>query len=468
MLRRFPTFAAGCAAMFLATCLATSLNAQDKKGAPALKQEAPSAPVQQRIVRTDGRVFEGEVTETADAYQVKVKSGEKSSITVTIKKSDVKQITRLEPEKVSGPSDTVAGTRLPTISNEEIADILGETPAFLKNVSANPYKILRDKLETDQDSVDEMLKIAGKKAQQYETLHFVFVYTSDRSQAVTLAAKLEGIYDWVIRYMEQLDIPPKRPKAKLEVYFFGTHEEFKAYQTLHGGYNLGILGLYYPTTNRSGFFEMHTWPPVARTLEMLKEKGIDPARRRKMNNELDEFSVFHNLEVVQHEAGHQVHFNLGIFPMRWEGVPRWAVEGLATMFEVPQSSQGGSLGAVNHKRLQEFRETFRDVEKIPPEAMRLFIIGQTTLGSDYNVYVMGWALHHYLRGAHRPGYAKYMQILAGRDNPRLTELTATAKQKEFEDIFGPVDEAWMKAFAKYMNDIVFVPSAVSKNPFGGP
>ena len=468
MLRRYLILAAGCTAALLSVNLVPQLLAQDKSGATAVKQEVPQAPVLQRIVRTDGRVFEGEVTETPDGYQVKVKTGDTGAITVTIRKNDVKQITRVEPEKPTEEGITFAG-RLPSISDGDIADILGETPAFLKNVAANPYKILRDKLDIDVDSVEEMKSIAGKKALTYETAHFVFVYTSERSQAVELAAKLEGIYEWVIKYMEQLEIPPHRPKAKLEVYFFGTHEEFKAYQTLHGSYNLGILGLYYPTTNRSGFFEMHTWPPVARTLEQLKDKGVDPARRRKLNNQLDEFSTFHNLEVVQHEAAHQVHFNLGVFPLKWtEGVPRWAVEGLATMFEVPQSSQGGSLGAVNHKRLQEFRETFKDVEKIPPEAMRLFIIGSTYLGSDYNVYVMGWALHHYLRGAHRAGYAKYMQLLASRDNPRLTELTPTAKQKEFEDIFGPVDENWMKAFAKYMNDITFVPSAVSVNPFGGP
>lgn len=460
MLRRTWILAAT-SLLFLAGSFTPSVIAQEKGAAKGtLKQEAPAAE-RKRVTRTDGKVFEGVVTELPDGYRVRDKYG----IETKIGKNEVKEIKTLTDAPTAGGDGPVKAA----VSDQEIADILGETPAFLKNVSANPYKMLRDELPEDRESIEDMKRIAGKKANEYMTAHYVFIYTSERAEAVTMAAKLEGIYDWVTKYMEQLSIPPNRPKSKLEVFFFGTHEEFLAYQTLNGMNEMGVLGFYSPSNNRSAFFEMHTWPPVAKNLEALKQKGIDPQRRRKLTNELDQFSVFHNLEVVQHEAAHQVHFNLGVFPLKWtDGVPRWAVEGLATMFEVPQSSAGGSLGAINHKRLQEFRESFGDITRLPPQRMLMFIMGRDYLGSQYNVYVMGWALHHYLRTAHRPQYARYMQLLASRGDPRLHELTPTVMQKEFEELFGTVDEEWMKSFAKFMNEIVFVPSAVSVDPFSRP
>lgn len=452
------------AALSISFCSASL--AQDKSKTPAdaaSKQEA--APQLSRIIRTDGRVFEGEVTETADGYQVKVPTGKSGgSITVSIKRNEVKSITKLEPEKTEGPE---LSSRLHAISDGELADILGETPAILKGIAANPYQMLRDELPLDRASVDEMLKIAGKKADEYRTKHFIFVYTSDRAQAVALAARLESIYDWVVKYMEQLSIPPARPKAKLEIFYFGTYDEFTAYQTLNGMLSSGILGFYMRTNNRSSFFDMRDYPPYARALAQLKEKGIDPQMRRKLTNQIDDYTGFMNLTVIQHEAAHHVHFNLGVYQRKLDGsVPRWMTEGLATMFEVPPTAEGGSLGSINYSRLNEFRQIFKNVDKtVSPEAMRLFVIGRTDLGNNYFNYVMGWALNHYLRTAHRPEYAKWMQLLAARGDPRVAELTPTVAQKEFEDLFGVIDEAWMKAFAKFMNELEFKPSALTKDPF---
>jgi hypothetical protein len=206
------------------------------------------------------------------------------------------------------------------------------------------------------------------------------------------------------------------------------------------------LGFYMRTNNRSAFFDMMTWPRVADWTKRLKEPNIPFRTRRLYSNYIRRWTSHLNLEVVQHEAAHHVHFNLGVFNGRGS-LPRWVVEGLAQMFEVKRSSIGGILGATNHYRLYQLRQQYgKEIKSVGD--LRLFIVGR----NFNNNYPLAWSIHHYLFKKHREGYSKLMRILAQREDD--VDVSETQFQQEFEDALGmPIDEDFVQGYLDYLNGI---------------
>ncbi|MBI5863335.1 MAG: DUF1570 domain-containing protein [Planctomycetes bacterium] len=170
----------------------------------------------------------------------------------------------------------------------------------------------------------------------------------------------------------------------------------------------------------------------------------------------------YNAEVVQHEAGHHIHFNLGVFPRNTAELPTWAVEGLATMFEVVEGEAGASYGAINHNRLSQFRRIYgENGERIPD--MRIVILNNGWW-NGFPAYSMGWALNHYLSrcAKHAEAYKKWMQLLAARDDGERIEFTEL--QRQFEQLFGDIDDTWRQEFIDYMKTIQLKQSEVNWEP----
>src|SRR6202008_2671028 len=69
----------------------------------------------------------------------------------------------------------------------------------------------------------------------------------------------------------------------------------------------------------------------------------------------------HDIEVVSHEATHQMAGNTGLLP-RHVQIPSWVHEGLATYFESPREAAWSGVGAVNESRLRRYRGMERDKE----------------------------------------------------------------------------------------------------------
>jgi hypothetical protein len=386
---------------------------------------------------------------------------------MSVPKSSVARIVAVE-ETGSGSTATAGSRR--EITQADIDAILGSDHVDIGSVDRIEQVDLSQPLETDMDSVRQMLRIGGTKARYMDTFpHFVLVYTSDREKAQALGARLESVYQWNVKYMKMLDIPRIRmPKAKLEIFFFGTHEEYTAYQTLNGWRNMGAIGFYMRTNNRSAFFDMMTYPPYKQQLDRVKDKSVPAAERQRVRSRIEHEVAHENLEVVQHEAAHHIHFNLGIFPAQGD-VPRWMTEGLATMFEVPPSDAGASFGAINHFRVYHFRNAFGDRGQNLPD-MRQFILNDGVFQQlGFHGYSIGWALNHYLFREHNEAYAKWMQLLAKRDDDWSLRLETAEKQEQFEEIFGEIDDEWVKNFNDYIASIqlrrsVLPPSIRDNNP----
>lgn len=409
-----------------------------------------------RLTLTNGQVIEGEITETPEGYTIVIKLGPKGTRTDRYPRSAVREVAWIDASSSAGAAAAAAVTGQ-LITPEELEVILGppETYAILEEFG----EAAADTMEAaplDNEGVAQMERIAGPAAQRYITPHFVLVYTSEEKLARDLGARLEKVYEHCVSFMERLGVPPRRPDAKLEVYFFGTHKEYTAYMALDlGTTSVGVLGFYMPPTNRSAFFAMHDWPPLAQQLEQLRQvsrdRTVDITTRRRIQNRVDRMAEHYNMEVVQHEAAHHIHFNMGLFNRR-APYARWLPEGMAQMFECPPSDLGASLRVMNHYRLKQFRQIHGDNrEKFPPGYLQYFLWSMPWGAFSAADYPLGWAICNYLWNKQQEDFSKFLLAVSQMEDD--VELSTTERQKMWEDALGRPDEEWEKKFFKYMNSI---------------
>jgi hypothetical protein len=406
-----------------------------------------------KIVCMDGRTVEGDVKELEDAYEVTIRGAGRAQIIVTIKKRDVLKVIPLEsgdPQAGADNGGGPGGPRLRSVTEGEIQEILGSENLDELSEYLEPPPDYMAPLPTNPDGLAEMKRITGG-GKQFETPHFLLVYTSDVQLAKQLGGRLESVYRWSVMMMKRLGIPFRKPEYKLETYLFGTHEEFRSYAR-NVGFELpgGVLGFYYQVINRAAFFDMETYPPNAAHLERAEDPDVNFRERRRLRNLVMRRIEHANYDVVQHEAAHHIHWNIGFFPRgtsvdRWHDVPKWVSEGLAQLFEVPPGKLGGSLGATNHLRLAQFRSMFGYPTRSFPN-LRMFI-----LNTGDASYPPAWALTYYLWKERRAGYAKFMRKIAQFELGESHSLTEM--QQIFEDCFGPIDEDFEKDLLDFLNSI---------------
>jgi hypothetical protein len=408
------------------------------------------------IQRADGRWVTGEVQETPEGYVVTVAKG----ITVTIPKSEVRAIVDVEQTE-SQPGKEQAGKEEEEESeNPERPSVLGdaEIEKLLEGtgLESTPTGLALEESELpiDEESVEQMKRLLGSD-NIVTTKHAVIVYTSGKESARVLAERLESIWRWNVRFMKIINLPVRLPEHKLELYYCATHDEFYSLcSNLGMGRNPGILGFFTPKTNRSHFFDMLTWEPVKRRLEAAK-KMIGPPKERE-ENLAKRWSEYETISVVQHELGHHIHSNIGLFPHyayiaqeSWDAMPTWLVEGTTMLFEVPPNREGASLGAVNHSRLAEFKKMFFPRQP-SPEWVKMFVVNNGVWHSGY-YYPMGWALVYYLWEEHRAGLSRYYHIIAARDPGDA--VSYTQREQEFEDCFGKIDKKWVDEWWKFIKEL---------------
>lgn len=426
-----------------------------------------------RIHMMNGNSVAGHVTEREDgAYEVKLKNGG----VVIIRKYQVKGIEALRPggRRVDGSlggGDRHPGLRV-YITDEEIEEILAGIDAVVdEDMIGAKAEDLMAPLPLDEESVREMVRLIGLSWEEGKPIeeqggvllrpHFAMVYTSDRDSAIRLARRLEAVWKWNVRFMNSLGLPARRPDSKLEIYYFASQKEFLDFtRRMSGRASPGTLGYYQPKSNRSHFFDMSTYGGLKKYRETLTRPGTPMRERRRARNTIDRWVEYQNVTVIQHETGHHIHFNIGLFPRngleRESSIPVWLVEGTTMMFEVPPSKYGGSLGTLNDSRLNEFKKMMAG--RRPDAAWwKLFLIDNGIWYSGY-YYPYGWAMVYYLWKEHHDGYAQYMQEVFGRE-PDF-RMTNTQREAEFEKFFGRVDDDWIKDFYKFIDSLHVRPSSL--------
>ena len=225
---------------------------------------------------------------------------------------------------------------------------------------------------------------------------------------------------------------------------FPDHAQFVKYAHAEGITNTrGLAGYYQMKTNRIALFDPATSSqraainlPVSFTNSSFAKAGTSTSLQ----------------DTIIHEATHQVAFNLGLHS-RIAETPRWIVEGLATVFEHPESRSASKTGStssrINRERFVWFgnyvkhRRYNNSLEKFI-SSDRLF---QT---QTLDAYSEAWALSFFLMETRSSEYAKYLKRVASR--PLLGKYTSTQRLNDFHEIFGTRGK--MKMFeAEYLRFI---------------
>lgn len=396
-----------------------------------------------KIYTVNNKVYEGDVKLDGDTYSIEPSKG----IVIRLRKTEVRRIEPLGNATEKPGNNSESSLKRRPITDEEIAEILGSDDLHLSELDPRETIDLNQELPIDPVGLQEMYSVAGPKAKHLETKHFVIVYTSDLDQARKLASRLDSVYDWCVKFSDMLELNKTLPKHKLEIYYFGTFEEYDKYQTVMGFRQGGAIGFYHPINNRSAFFDMMTYPPFKQQLEAVRQPGVDGKTRLQVETKIARLVEHNNFEVVQHEAAHHVHFNIGIFT-QFGDTPRWMTEGLATMFEVPPSRTGGSLGSLNHYRLYNYRRFWGEKGERLPD-MKTFLLNDGMFFQlGYSGYLIGWSVNQYLYRTQPEKYKKWMQLLGQRE--AFENVTVSDKLAQFEDIFGEVDDIWVKKYKDYI------------------
>lgn len=421
---------------------------------------APAAaeldPGRYRIYRMNNTYVEGEVKELPDgSYQVSVGIGK-----VILRKNEVKRIVPLEEVKKrqtsrrnTGPAEPTNDYR-PYVADDEIEAVLsGITAEYDPTIRGGTVEELMAPLPVDEESVEDMKRLMGPKAKILHKDHFTMAYTSTDESARALGSRLEAVWRHNVNFMDRLKLPAIVPDSKMEIFYFGSQKEFELYSMNQGNpLPSGVLGYYSPDWNRSHFFDMWNSAYTANIKAMLDDPDVDWKVKRKQRNQMERWVEFKNMEVIQHEIGHHIHFNIGLFPrdsFGGGGVPIWLVEGTTMLFEVPPSSAGGSIGLLNHYRLFMLRGTW-GFHPMSPDEWKLFLI-DNNLWRGFNSYQLGWSMVYYLYMEHREGYGEYLRNVFGRDTGY--QMTPTERQEEFESIFGKIDEEWIDDFYMFLDGL---------------
>jgi len=324
----------------------------------------------------------------------------------------------------------------------------GGEPSPARDALPHPGEPLAP-LPTDWVVLAELQQAAGKRAQRYETEHFVVVHTATSATARKLAARLELVYRANVRLVGELQLGASQPRYKLPVLLFGTYEQFLAYRRDVQGSDSRMLGFYEPATGRIVLFDLATYPPVADLRAQLADlRGDQWTQAQELRRRLRRNLATLNATVVQHEAAHQIQQSFGI--VGGDRAPAWLVEGLAQMFESPLAGGDSTLSWPNRLRLRELSRLHRDGGELLTGLRRIVRSDQPRL--DEVDYCLSWVLADYLYQSRRGPLGAYIRHLAGSSEQPIP--TADRRLAEFEQFFGPVDAELAGALFEHARGLV--------------
>jgi len=205
--------------------------------------------------------------------------------------------------------------------------------------------------------------------------------------------------------------PPTEP---LKVVLFGQEADYMRYTRQRDESLANALGYWSAEDNIAVFFDQGTTEKMRMLDAHAKELAKNKLRARgtaqsrdaaylantvellvKMTREADD------VEVVSHEATHQLAGNTGLMP-RNQIALRWAHEGLATYFETSSDSGWGGIGAVNEGRLKSYQRLSADPNRARIEPLvtdALFDLARDSREAA-DAYGYAWALTHFLMENH--------------------------------------------------------------------
>lgn len=359
-----------------------------------------------------------------------------------------------------------------------------------KVLEANPKhegakRVLALKAEMDKPLPDnpaleaELRKIVKRDSMRIaKSNHFLLLHDTPerpapgrkKNRSQERLALLEQVYESFLLLFHAQDVQLDIPRERMKVVLFNEYDDYKSFSTGLSPSLSSASGFWEPARNVSVFYD-HGTDNTFVTLEKLQKQLRDDAAEAKKNvtaltKDIVRFSKTldflievaqenADIEVVSHEATHQMAGNTGLFP-RHVMIPSWVHEGLATYFESPGDASWAGVGAVNSQRLTWYRALEPDREHSNID----FIVGDqifdyaATHGAKLHGYGQAWALTHYLVENHLKEFVSYYRML-GELPPDVIlnqELLTNLFDKSFGTDRKQLDQEWRDYMRKLKTD----------------
>lgn len=371
---------------------------------------------------------------------------------------------------------------------EGVTETLNVDPNYAE---AKRILVLREKLHKPlpprEGEADEMRRFVHRSEMKFVTSnHFALLYdTPDKAEKVDKNEKkarrkprhvqrldlLERVYETFLLTFYSRGVDLEVPKRRLQVVLFNNYADYKDFSTRLSSELVNTAGFYLPERNISFFFD-HGSHDAFKALneagERLKDIGKQAVKMKaqgakdivRLANTIDLLidikQESEDVEVVSHEATHQMAANTGLFPHHVR-VPRWVHEGLAAYFESPNDGAWSGIGAVNATRIKYYRALEPDKE----HSNLNFIVGDQifdyalSLGATLHGYGQAWALTHFLVEKHFDQLMRFYKELG--ELPPDINFTPEVLNPLFDRAFGGdragLDQEWRSYMRSLKTDV---------------
>lgn len=319
------------------------------------------------------------------------------------------------------------------------------------------------------------------------TDHFLIWYDTNYAMLRPLVGRLEGTYRAVVRVGRAWGFAMDAPAEPMPIVLIDQHKDYALLAQAAQVDPIGAAGFYEPSRNIAIFGNILNGPSlrsVTSRIELLQDRRHRAGSAQARGGERELLSLVtrraavvkrFNRVVIQHEAAHQILFNLGVHALGADN-PTWLIEGLATQFETAQTNPNGKLRRTNQLRLADLRNAIgvdRAVNKLSDARyarafrgkglipLRELIADDSVIATNGNsvstVYAQSWALVFYLAREHEPEFSQYLTVVSGRPIGRT--VTPEEELTLFTASFGPVDESFQRSWLGYIVRLRVDPSA---------
>ncbi|MCU0713041.1 MAG: DUF1570 domain-containing protein [Pirellula sp.] len=288
-------------------------------------------------------------------------------------------------------------------------------PTLLRLAEAR--RRVKQPLGTHAETEKKLRELTSQSSMKVEvSQHYVMLHdTQDASSEKRSRAKkrlelLEQVYESFFLKFALDGVVLTPPKEHLMVMLFAEEQTYLRYATSLDPELRSASGFWSPQDNIGVFYDQGTTEEMKHLLQISEELKLAKRRARGTANSREVAQVANSLdlllriareesdiEVVSHEAVHQLAGNTGIMPRSTVSL-RWAHEGLASYFECPAAAGWAGVGAVNETRLIGYKKIFRTPQLAPLELLvtDLLFDAARSDGAVLDAYGYAWALTHFL------------------------------------------------------------------------
>lgn len=326
-------------------------------------------------------------------------------------------------------------------------------------------KMIKQPLSDSSETERKLRTIADRPSMKIETsAHYVLLHDTDatkptdpkaarrgQTRAKARLELLEQVYEAYFMKFALEGLLLEAPKDHMMVLLFAEETDYKHYSTQLNPALQTAAGFWSPKDNVSVFFD-HSSTVKMRELASLAQEAQEDKLKTRGTAAGKETAHFANtieliskvareeadIEVVSHEATHQLAGNSGLFP-RNKIVTRWAHEGLASYFETPSGAGWGGIGAVNKERLQSYYRVSSDSGRAPLEFLVSDVLfdGARSNREVVDAYGQAWALTHYLMEKKFTKLMIYYKRVSELDAEK-NKITRGDLVEVFNSVFGDI------------------------------